>query len=250
MGVGSRSSSAADSNGRADHQDADRRWPAVELTPRGGQYSAITWSPDGDKIVYQGRRTASTQCRGCNVPELRLDIGERRRAAPHSCFRGGNSPSVVKTTADGERVYYLETQPAAQPRPHSPARRPWGSCRCKLDGTDKRTHARITTGRASSRIVSCERFAGRQVAASIDRDDAYVVAAHRRRERRGRSTSRRLHCRAAASPSRARTTPTGRDGGKTIDLELRQHYYRVPLERVIRSTKREEWQPETSQRRA
>ena len=42
----------------------------IAVTPAGGQYNSLTWNPDGDKIIYQGRRFAPPQCRGCASAEL------------------------------------------------------------------------------------------------------------------------------------------------------------------------------------
>jgi imidazolonepropionase-like amidohydrolase len=155
---------------------------------------------------------------------------------------GGNSATVVTTPRDGERVYYLESGPRrAGVAFGSPP--PMHLVSVKLDGTDKRTHAKISTGSGGLAVSVARPSPDGKSLLLLDRDNAYVM----RLTEVGDGISVNL-----TSPSVPLTQVTNEgantigwvDEGSAIAWSFTNHYYRAPLETVIQADSIGDLEPE------
>ena len=206
---------------------------AVELTPPGGEYLGFSWSPGSDKIVYVGRRQASPTCRGCGQNEvawISAEGGEEHQILD-SVPSGMTVPQVVATARDGERVYVTEMGPRG-PAVSFAAAPPQHLVSVKFDGTDKRTHAKLSNSAGQLSLSDARPSPDGKWLLLIDRENAYVSQL----PEVGDGVAINL---AAASVPLTQLTNEGAntigwaDGGRTITWGFVNHFYRASLESVL-----------------
>lgn len=212
----------------------------VALTPAGGSYTSIAWNPDGDKLVYVGQRQLSPLCRGCGREELAwisADGGEPHKILPTAAQR----VSVIKTERDGERVYFSELlPPATPPAGMFPAPPPTAVVSVKIDGSDKRTHAKLSTTSGQTSLGPLRPSPDGKWLLYVDREDAYVTAIP------DVGDGIAITFPTPSVPARRVTTEGANyvqwaDGGRTIVYSFANEIARVALDRVVASPARESW---------
>ena len=206
---------------------------AVELTSPGGEYLGFSWSPGSDKIVYVGRRHASPTCRGCGQNEvawISAEGGEEHQILD-SVPSGMTVPQVVATARDGERVYFTEMGPRG-PAVSFAAAPPQHLVSVKFDGTDKRTHAKLSNSTGQLSLSDARPSPDGKWLLLIDRENAHVSQL----PEVGDGVAINL---AAASVPLTQLTNEGAntigwaDGGRTVTWGFVNHFYRASLESVL-----------------
>ena len=213
---------------------ADGSGAPVVLVRDSGWVRSPLWSPDGTRLVY-GWSPRAVGLGNATVAAL----GELRTVSA----AGGAATRVAVTEeaaagVTATRVYFPEVLPNATPGFNATATVALQSVR--LDGTDRRTHARVTTpwGWAAPvmRVAPGERHA-----LLLDRDDLYafpLVDAG--------AEGLAVALAAPSVPLRRLTTEGANyvgfaDGGRTITWSMANRHYRASLERVMASADSAQW---------
>jgi Tol biopolymer transport system component/imidazolonepropionase-like amidohydrolase len=217
----------------------------VRLTTDGAWVSWPRWTPEGDRIVFAASpRQAGVD--GGNFPamgELRVVSANGGAAARITSasggFGGSTGPAGVTAATNGvpTRVYYTEAVPNATPG--FTANQTTALVSVRLDGSDKRTHAKITTSQALG-ITARVAPDGRSVIV-LDRDDVYAfpltdVGAD----------GLTVNFSSPTVPLRRLTTEGANyadwgDGGKTIVWSFANHVYRAPIDTVFKYADATKW---------
>ena len=210
----------------------------VRLTTDAGMATTPLWSPEGDRIVYSWvpRQAALGNATVAQSGELRW-VAAAGGAA--STVTAANRPAVgITPAADGPvRVYFTENIPNPTPGFNATSMTALNSVR--LDGSDRRSHLRITTNQGGQLVARLSPD-GRSVLV-LDRDDLYAfpladVGAE----------GLAINFTSPSVPFRRLTTEGANyvgwaDGGRTITWSFANHYWRAPLDSVMRHADTTRW---------
>lgn len=216
---------------------ADGSGQPVRLTTDNGWTTSPVWTPEGDRIVYSWatRQSALGNSHVPSLGELRsvgANGGEIARIGPSSSPAAGITPA-----ANGpQRAYFVENLPNATPGFNATQSRALVSVR--MDGSDKRTHARITTNQGPFDIALSP---DGNSALVLDRDDLYVFPLTD-----AGSEGLVVNFASPSVPLRRLTSEGANymgwaDNGRTVTWSFANHYYRAPLDSVMRYAEPARW---------
>ncbi|MBT3327349.1 MAG: amidohydrolase family protein [Gemmatimonadales bacterium] len=215
----------ADGGGRPQRLTAD---PAYVRFPE--------WSPEGDRVVYSSspRRVGLGAGPVATLGELRWVSAEG--GEPTTIVQGDARSAAVTEGGDhGGRVYFTEDVPNSEPGFNANTTTAVVSVR--LDGADKRTHAKISTKAGVEVRVSPDE----RSLLVMDRDDVYVLPLPA-----AGGDGIAVNFQSPSVPLRRITTEGANyaawaDGGSTVAWSFANHYYRAPLEAVMSDPESNSW---------
>jgi Tol biopolymer transport system component/imidazolonepropionase-like amidohydrolase len=221
---------------------ADGTGQPVQLTRDAGWVTAPAWTPEGDRLVFSWAPRSVGLGSGVTAPlgELRIVSASGAAGAPPPARIVVASAAVARVTAatpGPTRVFFTENVP--NPTPGFNATATTALVSVRLDGTDKRTHARLTTNQALG--ITVQVAPDGKLALVLDRDDLYAVPLT---DVGGEGLAVNF-----ASPSvpLRRITSEGAnyagygDGGRTITWSFANHYYRAPVDTVLTYAEAARW---------
>jgi Tol biopolymer transport system component/imidazolonepropionase-like amidohydrolase len=217
---------------------ADGAGQPVRLTQDAGWTTNPQWSPDGDRIVFSWapRQAGLGNTSVASLGELRTVPAGGGPAARITTASSG--PAGI-TPASGGPVRVFYTEPVPNPTPGFNATVTTALASVRLDGSDKRTHAKMTTaqGLGLYAMVSPD---GRSVLV-LDRDDLYAFPLTD-----VGSEGLTVNFTAPSVPFRRITSEGANyaswaDGGRTIAWSFANHYYRAPIDSVMRYAEASKW---------
>ncbi len=226
------------SGGHVWKKRADGSGQPVRLTERPARVASPAWSPGGDVVVFRWSPRQAGLGAGpvATLGELRqvpADGGRSRTIVPAS-----SPPSLVSAGgADPARVWFTETVPNAQPGFNATQTTALVSVR--LDGSDKRTHAKLTTKAAGS--VTVKVAPDRTALLVLDRDDVYALPLTE-----AGPDGLSVNFDAPTVPLRRLTTQGANyaewvDGGRTVAWSFANHWFRAPVDSVFGYAEPERW---------
>ncbi len=220
--------------GRADGSGTPQR-----LTTDPAAISAPMWSPEGDRIVFASQSMRSALGGGPVAGMGALRWISANGGATTLITPTSSAPSLVTAASAGTRVYFTEAVPGA---PGFQATQTTALVSVRLDGTDKRQHARLTTsqnfGGSAVRVAPDER-----AMIVIERDDAYVLPLTA-----AGAEGLAVNFASPSVPLRRLTNEganyaTWADSGRTIAWSFANHYYRASRDTVLRYSESSRWNP-------
>ncbi len=117
----------------------------IPLSPEGGSYQSVTWSPSGEKVVYYGLPHTSPTCQECANSELGwVSARGGKKPSGHQILvpeQISGSVTVTDTERDGERVYFVGVGVGVGEKDSNWAAPPKYLISVKMDGSDRREHA-------------------------------------------------------------------------------------------------------------
>ncbi|MCC6929292.1 MAG: PD40 domain-containing protein [Gemmatimonadaceae bacterium] len=214
----------------------------VALTLDGGWVTGPAWTPEGDRIVYTWlpRAVGLGADDVAAITEVRVvpAAGGAWAKVTSLASAGGTTVAGVSPSSAGPtRVFFTENVPNATPGFNATATSALVSVR--LDGTDKRTHAKVTTNQALG--ITVQVAPDGKHAVVLDRDDLYAFPLV---DVGGDGLT--INFAAPSVPLRRLTTEGANyagfaDGGKTITWSFANHYYRAPLDTVMKYAEPSKW---------
>lgn len=218
---------------------ADGSGAAQRLTTTPAWITGPTWSPEGDRIVFSAtsRRAALGGGPVSGMGELRW-VSANGGAAT-TITRSFSAPALVTGGPMG-RVYYTENVPT--PAAGFNATQTTAVVSMRLDGTDRRQHARLTS-QAGYGAFSVSVAPDEKAMIVVDREDVYAMPLTE-----GGSEGILVNFASPAVPLRRLTTEganyaTWADGGRTIAWSFANHYYRANRDTVFRYAESSKWNP-------
>jgi Tol biopolymer transport system component/imidazolonepropionase-like amidohydrolase len=218
---------------------ADGEGQPVRLTSDGSWVTWPRWTPEGDRIVFEASPRQAGLGDGVVASLGELRIVSANGGASTRITSSGTGPAGISAGSAKEpsRVYFTEGVPNATPGFHATETTALVSVR--LDGSDKRTHARITTSQAlgiSARVAPD----GRSVIV-LDRDDVYAFPLTD-----VGSEGLAVSFASPTVPLRRLTTEGANyadwgDGGRTIVWSFANHIYRAPTDSVMKYADAARW---------
>ena len=228
---------------------ADATLAPVQLTNDGGWVTSPMWTPEGDRLVYSwmARRVGMGNDVVAPLAELRVVASGggpwARITTPANqgggIFAIGGTPpaGISRATSGPTRVSFTESVP--NPTPGFNATSTAALVSVRLDGTDKRTHARITTNQALGISVSVAPD-GKHVIV-LDRDDLYAFPLTD-----VGSDGLTINFATPSVPLRRLTSEGANyvgfgDGGRTITWSFANQYYRASIDSVMKYAEPTRW---------
>lgn len=221
--------------GRADGTGTPQRLTSVPAA-----ISAPMWSPEGDRIVYTSQPTRAALGQGPVATLAELRWVSSAGGEPSVITRAGQQAALVTAASAGPtRVYYAEPVPGA---PGFQATQTTALASVRLDGTDRRQHARLTT-QANFGLPLIRVAPDEKAVIVVERDDAYVLPLTE-----GGAEGLTVNFAAPSVPVRRLTTEganysTWADGGRNIAWSFANHYYRASRDTVLRYAESSRWNP-------
>lgn len=151
---------------------ADGSSTPTQLTRDPAFLSGVEWSPEGDRLVYtaQPRQAGLGGGSVASVGDLKWIASDGGEV--HTIVRTTSAPALVTASRGGPgRIYYLDNIPNATPGFN--ATQVTGLYSVRYDGSDKRSHARLTTMAAGALVVRVAPDERAMIA--LDRDDLYAL---------------------------------------------------------------------------
>lgn len=216
---------------------ADGSGTPVRLTEHPAYVRWPAWSPDGERVVYswQPRQAGQAFSGGpvAAMTELR-----------HVPVGGGVSETIVDassaplfvTGGDDARIWFTE---AVQGPPGFQADATTALVSVRFDGSEKRTHARVTTanaGRPAMHVAPDE-----DALLILDRDDLYMVPLTT-----AGAEGLSINLKSPSVPLRRITTQGANyaqwvDGGRSVAWSFADNYYRAGRDAVMASADTADW---------
>jgi len=217
---------------------ADGSGNPIRLTERPATVSTPMWSPEGDRLIFRWspRRAGLGAGPVATLGELRQVPADGGRS--RTIVAASSPPSLVTAAAtEPARVWF--TEPVANAQPGFNATRTTALVSVRLDGSGKRTHAKLTTKAAGSVTVKVAPD-GRALLV-LDRDDVYALPLTE-----AGPDGLAVNFDAPTVPLRRLTTEGANyaewvDGGRTVAWSFTNHWFRAPLDSVFRYAEAERW---------
>jgi len=216
---------------------ADGSGTPERLTDAPGYVRWPVWSPDGSRIVYswQPRQAGQAYMGGPVAPMSQLRWISADGGAEATIVASGAPPAGV-TEAGEVRVYFTESVPGP---PGFRADLTTAVVSVRLDGSERRTHARITSGNAGAPVMHVAPDGDGLLI--LDRDDLYVLPLTP-----AGKDGLSVNLESPSVPLR-RITREGAnyaqwvDGGRSIAWSFTNRYFRANREAVMASDAEEDW---------
>jgi Tol biopolymer transport system component/imidazolonepropionase-like amidohydrolase len=220
---------------RSDGSGAPQRLTSVPAA-----ISTPLWTPEGDRIVYTSQPQRAGLGAGPVASMAELRVVSAGGGDPTVVTRAASQVALVTAASPGPaRVYYAEMVPGA---PGFQQTQTTALVSVRMDGSDKRTHARLTT--QSNFGLPLIRVAPDQRAMIVvERDDAYLLPLTD-----GGAEGIAVNFNAPSVPLRRLTSEganyaTWADGGRTVAWSFANHYYRANRDTVLRYAESARWTP-------
>ena len=221
---------------------ADGTGQPTRLTTDNGRTTRPDWSPDGERIVYtwQPRQAAAG---GVVAAQSELRQVPAAGGTGSRITSSGSTAAGVSTNAGQTRVWYTEVIPNATPGFNATSTIALVSVR--LDGTDKRTHAKVTGDGYPFGSIYRVAPDGRSVLL-LQRDDAYVFPLPD-----AGTDGLALNLAAPSVPLRRLTNEGANyadwaDGGRSVVWSLSNHYTRAPVDSILKYAESSKWATTTA----
>jgi Tol biopolymer transport system component/imidazolonepropionase-like amidohydrolase len=216
---------------------ADGSGEPQRLTSDAGWMTSPSWSHESDRLVFywSPRQSGLGNSSVASLGELRTvaaDGGAVRTVVPAQ-----SAPAGITPAASGPlRVYFTENVP--NPTPGFNATSTTALVSARIDGTDKRTHAKITTSQGG--LTASVSPDGRNVLV-LDRDDLYALPLA---DVGGEGLT--VNFASPTLPLRRLTSEGANyagwaDGGRTIRWSFANHYFRAPTDSVMKYAESANW---------
>ena len=215
----------------------------VRLTEAPGYVRSPVWSPEGDRVIYSWSPRQAGLGAGpvANLGELRWVPADG--GAESTIARARTPASLVTSGGDhGGRVYFTESVPNSQPGFN--ATQTTAVLSTRYDGTEKRTHAKITTGQAGQVTVLVA--PDERALLVLERDDLYVLPLTP-----AGPEGLTVNLSAPSVPLRRITSEGANyagwtDGGRSVSWSFTNRYFRAPLASLMASAEAEDWDVQES----
>jgi imidazolonepropionase-like amidohydrolase len=216
---------------------ADGSGAATRLTEHPAHVRWPAWSPDAARVVYswQPRQAGQAYMGGPVAPLSELRWVSAEGGAETTIVDSGAPPALV-TGGDEPRVYFTEAVPGP---PGFQADRTTALVSVRPDGSEKRTHAKITTGNAGAPVMHVA--PDERGLLILDRDDLYLLPLTA-----AGKDGLSVNLKSPSVPLRRLTTEGANyaqwvDGGRSVAWSFTNHYQRVARAAVMASDDPDTW---------
>jgi Tol biopolymer transport system component len=217
---------------------ADGSGSPIRLTQEPATIQNPQWSPEGDRIVYSWSPRRAGLGGGAVASLSALRSVSADGGAATTIAHAGAAPSLV--TAGGPsagRVYFTENVPNAQPGFN--ATRTTALVSVRLDGSEKRTHAKVTS--PNSGPVTIHVAPDERSMLILERDDLYLVPLMA-----AGAGGLSINLQSPSVPLRRVTTEGTNyagwaDGGSTVVWSFASQLHTAPRDAIMASADPDQW---------